>query len=752
MDKTSQKLFEELSGIGSRPPPAPATPAAKAQETAPELEDGKHDRWRMLLVELAYLINASFRDVHYWEGVKAEKDTFRQLSRILDELDQMPVHDGWVRITHRGVRSPKISEQADYLIQFGDSTVDVPAVVAMINRMGIRLKHLEGRLIKSFETFADQGFCTLLVKLPGESPEALEALKVSLRVISCFKQAVEKNTEITLTRTASPYTLFPIRNAHDQPDPNLTMLAAVNNLNQTAMTKLVEQVSARTGPAAPQFTIFETIFKIKSLQQRLTRPPLEVNIDADAGRQPDPNGSGGVSGGRAHLQADPSALKAGVARFVKGTFGQSPQTASRIMKSIYGKDYRKINSNGLGQRLRMITDLFNRMQKSPPGQNVAAEVLRRIQSRLDQVPDEILDDFIVRDEEIKFWSEGAEATVGKVDKDLLKIIDDTKSRSEARKQRKIRLNPEQNYTIQDFEAIAADFGITARDAAEIIGLFKDCFDNQGIFLRMAFEKNVPGFAAHEKKVFEILWDFLKETPRRDNRLPLLNSLQLLVRETKKPIQAIKALLAYFLQNSDRVTYADRNAIMLVNQFLRSYNKEINMDIEMTPEEVLHVEEGLDLNVVNYVAWKVDAQQKLFLEKMVAIRKRLVEAINADPSVERLWPIRFLLALEREVHIFLALVGGKTAFEVMRSALNVYGNPASQIYRLQESPNHLETLLLHLSAIIRGYVRQAGLSDFSLLAEVRPREDKFRALHEDLRYHAMVRRVMELIDAAEASIH
>ena len=72
-----------------------------------------------------------------------------------------------------------------------------------------------------------------------------------------------------------------------------------------------------------------------------------------------------------------------------------------------------------------------------------------------------------------------------------------------------------------------------------------------------------------------------------------------------------------------------------------------------------------------------------------------------PSEAPLLPIRFLLALEREVHIFLALVGGKTASEVMRSALNDYGNPASRIYHLKESRAQMESLLSHLAAVIRG---------------------------------------------------
>ena len=192
-------------------------------------------------------------------------------------------------------------------------------------------------------------------------------------------------------------------------------------------------------------------------------------------------------------------------------------------------------------------------------------------------------------------------------------------------------------------------------------------------------------------------------------------------------------------------------MMLVNQLLREYNKEVIMDIEMTPEEVLLVKGGLDEKVVNYVAWKVDGEQKPFLQKIATIRHKIADAMDADLSEKPLLSIRFLLALEREVHIFLALVGGKTACEVMRSALNEYGNPASQIYHLKGSPNQMEPLLSHLAAVIRGWGRLGRQSDVPLLDEVKIRQDQFMDLHPNKRYQALVRHVMGLIDASKAAI-
>jgi hypothetical protein len=193
-------------------------------------------------------------------------------------------------------------------------------------------------------------------------------------------------------------------------------------------------------------------------------------------------------------------------------------------------------------------------------------------------------------------------------------------------------------------------------------------------------------------------------------------------------------------------------MMLINQFLREYNKEVILDIEMTPEEVLLVKGGLDENVANYVAWKVDGEQKPYLQKIATIRKKIAEAMGPVPSEAPLLPIRFLLALEREVHIFLALVGGKTASEVMRSALNDYGNPASRIYHLKESRAQMEPLLSHLAAVIRGWGRLGRQSDMPLLDEIKNRQDQFMDLHPDTRYQALVTHVMRLIDASMAAIN
>jgi hypothetical protein len=370
---------------------------------------------------------------------------------------------------------------------------------------------------------------------------------------------------------------------------------------------------------------------------------------------------------------------------------------------------------------------------------------------MDRLPKEVLDDLIIDGDEIKIWEGDQEKVIGKSDDNLLKVIDTFKDRCAARKKMRTALRVDGQFTDQDYAQLSKTFNISIQEAEEIAHLLKSCFDGQGNFQRALFEKNVSGFAEHPKKIFEILWEFLREIPRRSDRLPFLNSLQLLVKEIKQPKQAIKILVSDFILDPVEVNFPDRNALMLAIQFLRTFNKEINMDIEITPEEVLKVNKGLEPGVRRYLAWKIDGEQKRFVEKIVTIRKKLIHSFEQEGSDLKVLPIRFLLALEREAHIFLALVGGKTATAVIQGALNVYGNPASQIFLLKESPHYITGLLQHLGILIRGIGRVGQKSDFTLLDDIKKRQRGFMNLSEEPRHTALVRRTLGAIDTAKHEI-
>jgi hypothetical protein len=718
------------------------------------------DRWRMLLVDLAYHLNGAFRDAHYWEGVVADKDTLGDLVKILHELQPMPQNDGVVRIEHRGNPGMKIPEKSDYIIRFGDHRVAIAAVSAVIKRIGIRVKHIEGRLIKSFEGFATRGLDTIHITIPDASNESLENLRICMRIAGCFKKAVQDDAPIEYIKNDQKLSLEPVLNESQQPDPNLTQLAALNDLNPQNMDEMIHKVVslmqrpdfARSGQQAAN--AYQAIFSIKSLRQRLVRPIIE--LDSEGGRQTK-NGQKGGTESRASdpvslpVQIDPAVLKANVAKIVKDVYGDSPDKALEVMKAVYGSDYHQLDLVGLGGRLKLIIDLLTYLENSNRSQALTEDVLGRIQIGMDQLSKAVLDDLIIDGNKIIIWKEDQEKAIGKSDNNLIEIIDTAKERSAARKKMRVALRADGKFTYKDYEQLSQTFNITIQEAEEISRLLKSCFDGQGNFQKTHFEKNVPGFADHPKKIFEILWDFLREIPRRSDRVPFLNSLQLLVKEINQPTQAAKILVSDFILDPGDVSFPDRNALMLAIQFMRSYNKEANMDIEITPEEVLMVDKGLDPVVRRYMAWRIDGEQKRFAEKNVTIRKKLIQSFEQAGTDFKVMPIRFLLALEREAHILLALIGGKTATAVIQEALNVYGDPASQIFQLKESSNFLAGLLQHLGILIRGIGRVGNESDFALLNDIQKRQQGFLNLSQEPRHTALVRRTLGAIDSAKHEI-
>jgi len=421
------------------------------------------------------------------------------------------------------------------------------------------------------------------------------------------------------------------------------------------------------------------------------------------------------------------------------------------MRCVYGQDYGSLNTDSLGERLGLITNLLSAMQANPAGQQLMESALQRIQAGMDQLPSELLSDLVVDNNVVKIWEGDRERIVGNVEEKLAQAIDTAKDHAAARRKLQATAGDEPIYFSRDAAALAAFFDLAPEEMDAILKLFHGCFDGRGGFQKASFEKKVPEFARYHKKIFKVLWEFLKDMPRRNDRLPFLNSLHLMIRAIQQPIQAVRTLLADFMADPAQVSFPDRNAVMLSTQFLRTYNKEINVDIELTPEEILRVQAGLDGKVMSYAAWRVNSDQKRLLAKVVSIRKRLIGAFEPGLAGVAPMPPRFLIALEREVHIFLALIGGNTAASILHSALNVFGNPESKFYTAEEGRQHLYGLLQHLSVLIRGIGRIGSEIDLVLLDQVKHRENEFLKMSADPRYTALVRRVFGWVEPAKSEI-
>jgi hypothetical protein len=262
----------------------------------------------------------------------------------------------------------------------------------------------------------------------------------------------------------------------------------------------------------------------------------------------------------------------------------------------------------------------------------------------------------------------------------------------------------------------------------------ETFSQHGIsnFRRSAFGRIIPDLEKYERRIFEFLWHNLKGTLHQKDRQAFLDSLQLLVDRLKQPKNSISVLLHDLIKDPDRLRFADQKAFMLGNRLVRIYHQEI-VSYQITPEDVLAVQIGLDKKLTRYAAWKIDRNQDKFFEKIRTIHRRVLELLGAEAADESILSAQDFLALEREAYIFFALIGGNTAKSVLVSALKEYGFPESEIYQLHNAQEHLADLLQMLKVVVRGIRRQGNNDDVGLLKEVRSRLGVFaeltRSMHE-----------------------
>ena len=709
------------------------------------------DIWRILLVDLAYLLSSYFVDVQYWEGVKSEKDTFEQLTRTLRKLARMPEQDRTLLIRFRGFPSgDKKSEKSDYVVLFGKLSVDKTIVNAVTYRQGIHMSHLAGRLSRSFDIFAQHGISTLYLKIPHLASADIERLRVCLHIISHYKQALKTNEPIVFQKEGRHITLPLVYDEQNQPDLNLILLAGLNGLTPRASERLVRQVAAwmkesqKTSASDQYIGIYNTVFRLKNLKDKLIRPPIEINnikwLKVDGGQKVALKGSG------------EDAEDDFVPQAIKDAFGELSDQAGQDFDNLANINFDKIDPKEVGKRLQQAFDLIDAVETRGEGWEILEEVIQSIQGRFELAGDSVFDSMEVEGDALKVLSEGKEIVIGGLNQNLLDKIKYHKDRSVTKKKMSAIAGCGVDFNSDDYAGLAEIFEIPADDIKNIITLVKNCFDKDGHFQKGVFDGNLAEFGRYPNEVFAFLWQYLKEPLDRKDRVAFLNSLQLLIRQMGSAKSALRILVADLCHNPGQVSFSDRNAPMFASILLRKFNKELNMDIEVTPEEVLLVKAGLDAEVVESAIQTIESNPEIFLEKIQTIQTKIAESLDPNKSENKPMPLRYLLSLEREIHILMSLLGGDTALSVLRNAVKRYGNPLSEIYRFPQSPDYVAAFLQHLKVAIRGLGRIGEKVDLAVLEDVKNREKGFLRLGEGDQHEKLVARTMQWIETARQSIY
>jgi len=743
LDEAAQNLFKALGGIDTSDRVTSNGSSGEGDlSSALGAEETRMDEWRILLIEFIFRLAGHLRGLRLTGMTGQRASEMDDLFHHLSQLFHIPDRGSKILLRFRGMFSGvgrKGGRESDYVLSYGPVTVDIPIVRGIVNRRGLGASHLPGRLASAFELFSSMEITTCHISLKAWTEETREHMRLCLQALGNYFVGTSRaagllNRPQTGPGTAPTVVLDP----HHRPDPNLTMLAGVNRLTIEGAQGLADKVSHMlqqaddASPLNQYANTYEAVFAFKNLREKLARPPVEINnvrwLIADRDEEVI------------------SREKAAVGRLVMEKFSDSPAKAALLMQSIYGADFPDLAADALDARLGRVTDFLEKVESEGSAQLIEKEVLGSVRERLDQVPDEVFDNLSIGDAADK-GQVGKSAGGGwRVHEKLRGMVSFFKLRFGTRQKMRQMMQHPVDFDEQDYETIAEDFGMTLQDARTLVHLLKSCFDENGYFLRPAFEKNIPAFARYEKKVFEFLWHYLKEIQRREDRVAFLNSIQALIEQMKQRKSALRTIIGDFIGSPEGVSFSDRNALILANLLIRRYNKELRRDIEISPEEILRVRDGLDAEAIGDIAMFLDGRREPIFKKMRAIHRKTKEMLNGIDNGSPI-PIRYLLSLERECYIFFSLVGGSIGHRILSGAVREYGNPGSEIYHLARSGRALKGLIQLLRVTIRGLGRFGEVADLTLLKEVKAADAAFESQTKDEGVRYALDGVMKWISSA-----
>jgi hypothetical protein len=742
LDNEAQDLYAQLEGIEARELKGVLSQESDRLSQSLTDEEKKFDALRILLARLLDQISSLLQAENLSDWEESAKSNYKQIQNIFSKFSRSNHQSKSILIRYRSFFSgPDSLKKVEYEVLFGDIILDSDAALAMVKRQGAKVKHLPDQLTKAFEVFWNHGINNVYLKIPNKSLE-LKRMLFSLLTIAGYYESIKSSSSIDFKLGSKQFSLPLICNEKYTPDPNLTLLAGFNGLPPQKMESLVRKVDAwmkraKSDKFGHQYTsVYNAIFGIESFQKKLVPPPIEVNnlkwlmVDSE--------------------QEVVSKKMAQVARVAMASSGDSNAKAAQVLKSVYGNDYEKIDSNQVIERLQATSDLLTTIEEKPENRQIEGEVLDNVEKRLDQVNDEVYDNLLIKGKAVKSKDVNKEAFVQRLHSKLFKLVSFYKKRFDTKKKMKAIVHRAIDFDSEDYETLAKDFAVSVQDAKELIDMLKSCFDSQGNFKRGSFARIVPEFARFERRIFEFLWHYLKETLHQKDRSIFLDSLQLMVDRLKQPKKSVSVLLEDLIRNPSKVKFSDRKAFMLANRLVRKYTHEL-ISYQITPEDVLLVEEGLDLEVASYAAWKIDKNLEKFFEKIKTMHRRVMAALDPEDKSQGPMNAQYLLAQEREAYIFFSLVGGKTARSVIRSAVKEYGNSESEIYQLKKSKPHMADLLQLLKVAIRGLGRIGESSDLSLLDDVQNRIKMFMGRTGSLSQEELINQIIEWIEVSKQKI-
>lgn len=741
LDSEAQKLFEQFGGMETWKELNRSGQGSAGLAQSLMQEQKRLDTIRILLIQMSWLISRYLADERFAHKVGNEAKVFERLADVISKLAKTAGgHLGGAFIRYRGrPADPQLPEKYDFEVVIGNTSVDCHMAPRIARRSGTHAAaKLYDQLIDAFTVFSEYGVNNIYIQISDHLPEYLSTMQLSLKILSGFKQARQTGTHIVVGADDKRLKIPLINDENLFPDPNLTLVAGINRLSPKSMENLVEKVDQwlRKQDALPKAKkyagVYNAAIEIPTISVQLKKPPVELN-----------NVKWLIT------ESNEEALsleKAYIAQLVLDTAGATPQKVAKMIKSVYGDDYGKINKIILGERLNLSSDLLVAVEKRGQEAQYKKEVLDNLQVRLDQVKDHVIDEVQVREDTGKERKAGKPVPPGVIHRQIYGMVKFFKGRSATRKKMVGLVHRPIEFKDRDFEILAKDFRIGSDSARTLVQKLKGCFAENGRFVKRNFQAAVDHFRQYEQKIFAFLWHHMKDAILPEDRVPFLNALQTLTAQMNQPKRAFKILLEDICSDPEKVQFSDNKAVMLVNLIVHRPDKAL-ADYEITPEDIVLSRHSLDAMVVEYASWRIEKESETFFTKVNTIHTKLIEALSLGRTSEKHIPAPVLLNLERELYIFLSMVECDTGKSILRSAVNEYGDPDAQIYHLKESDKYMVGLLQNLRVLIRGLGTIGATNDVSALEAVKGRNEDFQRLKNDRHFRAQARLVFEWAEEA-----
>ncbi|MBU0485050.1 MAG: hypothetical protein KKB30_11125 [Proteobacteria bacterium] len=717
LDKSAEDLYKRFAGIDDSDRVIHTDLSKSELIEQLNQEEKVLDYYRMLLAQTTCLFAGILANSRFSSLAKENEQKIKNLLHILKNLAKFPKFDGKIYCRLRGQQCPSEqsgSESYDYELSFGNFLLDYQMAQIVAQREKVKGAAIYSKLMEAFKTLSVTNIFNFSIDIgKGEDEDYNKIRNNILHLVQFF---MYENTE----------NHFIVHDEYGQPNINLTLLAATNKVPPEALEKLVNKIKPmilgpQTSVDLSRFTtVYDVIIASKNYRERIHKMPLEVNNVQWLTQTKTP-------------QANPElAIKAvQVSRLVLEKYGNNPKMASEVLSSITREGYNDIKTGVvMGNRLSQATEFMNLAEKNEDKQSLQNDALENIEDGLEKISDEVYDNITISGNEVSSVNHEGQSTAWSFHENISDLLSFFKQRSATKKKVRDISKKQVHFDEEDFLVIARNFKISVKNASHLIDLLKACFDQNGHFHRNYFTKNITEFVQYDSKVFEFLWYYLKELSSREDRVSFLNALQILVGRLKTPQDALKILLADVFSHSGTVNFSDRNGLMLGSILLRKFNREEGSNIEITPEEVLLCHKGLNQEMIKVGLEFFEENLEYILKKAKIIIELMYESSAKEQHNNDEMKPRFLLYLQRELVIFIGLIGGSSAQAIIQGIVKEFGDPASSYYQTMKQKENLRHSLQLLQVATRALRRFEDSQSDSIFSEIANRKEKFIRLTTD----------------------